>query len=284
MEETIMPSKSTHKRSTATDDVAVMAQDPAPAGDTAPVSAPVASTPALPPSVPHTAATRGLWAALVAQPGSTAASLADAAGISRPTAAKALALLEKASLVTRTEGGREGSKRLPDRWQPIVGTEHVGDSDREAAAAEPAEVPVVEAEEARAPEPAEPEPSDSAEDTDAAPAALPVAEAEQAGTAEEDERTSARSRKPRSGGRGGKPTAAAAKTDAGTSRLGSGQLREMVLQFLREHPGEDFSPSAMGKALARSSGAVSNACDRLQADRAVVRTSDKPRKFRIAKS
>jgi hypothetical protein len=280
-----MPSKSTRQRSTATDDVAVMADDPAQVGDTAPVSAPVASTPALPQSVPDTAATRGVWAALVAQPGSTAASLADAAGISRPTAAKALALLEKASLVTRTEGGREGSKRLPDQWQPVIGTEDAGASDRESADATepaPAEAPVVES--ASSPEQAEPQPSDSADDADAAPVAPPpVPEAEQAGTAEEDEREPGQRQKRRSGARTGKP-ATAPKTDAGRSRLGSGQLRDMVLQFLRDHSGEDFSPSAMGKVLARSSGAISNACDRLQADGAVVRTSDKPRKFRIVTS
>lgn len=279
-----MPSKSTRKRSTVTDDVAMMAQDPAHVGDTAPVSAPVAGTPALPQTVPDTPATRGVWAALVAQPGSPAANLADAAGISRPTAAKALALLEKAGLVTRAEGGREGSKRLADQWQPVIGTEDAGASDREsgdAAEPEPAEVPVEEA--TRSAEQAEPQPSDSADDADAALVAPPVLGAEQAGTAEEDEREPAQRRKPRSGARTGKP-ATAPKTDAGTSRLGSGQLRDMVLKHLRDHPDEDFSPSAMGKALARSSGAISNACDRLQADGAVIRTSDKPRKFRIATS
>ena len=279
-----MPSKSTRKSSTVTDDVAAMAQDTAPVDDTAPALAPVAGPPALPPSVPDTAATRGVWAALIAQPGSAAASLADAAGISRPTAAKALALLEKAGLAARTEGGRDGSKRLPDQWQPVIGTEDAGASDIESADAaepEPAEVPVEEA--TRSPEPAEPEPSDSADDADAASVAPPVPEAEQAGTAEEDEREPAQRRKPRSGARTGKP-ATAPKTDAGTSRLGSGQLRDMVLKHLRDHPDEDFSPSAMGKSLARSSGAISNACDRLQADDAVIRTSDKPRKFRIATS
>ena len=280
-----MPSKSTGKRSTATDDVVVVAQDPAPVADTAPVSAPVAGTPALRPSVPDTAATRGLWTALVAQPGSTAASLADAAGISRPTAAKTLALLEKAGLVTRAEGGRDGSKRLPDQWQPVVRNEAAGASDGESTdAAGPAlaEVPVVEAE-AGSPDQAEPEPADSADDVAAATVAPPVPEAEQAGTVEEEKGEPAQRRQARSSARTGKP-AKAPKTDAGTSRLGSGQLRDMVLQYLRDHGGEDFSPSTMGKALARSSGAISNACDRLQADGAVLRTSDKPRKFRIATS
>jgi hypothetical protein len=56
----------------------------------------------------------------------------------------------------------------------------------------------------------------------------------------------------------------------------------MVLQILRDRPDEDLSPSAIGKLLDRSSGAISNACDRLQADGTVARTSDKPRKFRFA--
>jgi DNA-binding MarR family transcriptional regulator len=280
-----MPSKSTRKRSTATDDAAVMAQDQAPVGDTAPVSASLAGTPALPPSVPDTATTRGVWAALLAEPGSTAASLADAAGIGRPTAAKTLAVLKKAGLVTRAEGGRDGSKRLPDQWQSVVRNEAAGASDGESTdAAGPAlaEVPVPVAE-AGSPEQAEPQPADSADDDASAPVASPVPEAEQAGTVEEEKGQPAQRPKARSSARTGKP-ATAPKTDAGTSRLGSGQLRNMVLQFLRDHGGEDFSPSAMGKALARSSGAISNACDRLQADGAVLRTSDKPRKFRIAKS
>lgn len=273
-----MPSKSI--RSTATDDVPVTAQGSAPVGDTAPVSAPLVGTSALPPSVPDTAATRGLWAALVAQPRSSAASLADAAGISRPTAAKALVLLEKAALVTRTEGGRDGSKRLPDQWQPVVGTADAGASDAEPA---PGEVPIAGTEEATSQEQVEPEPADSTDDTDAAPATEPAPQAQEAASVEEGEREPAQMPKPRPRARTAKP-ATAAKTDGGATRLGSGQLRDMVLQFLRDHRGEDFSPSAIGKALARSSGAISNACDRLQADGAVIRTSDKPRKFRIATS
>jgi hypothetical protein len=71
-------------------------------------------------------------------------------------------------------------------------------------------------------------------------------------------------------------------TKSGSTRLGSGQLRDMVLQLLRDNPDEDFTPSAIGRRLERSSGAVSNACDRLQVGGAVVQTSEKPRKFRIA--
>jgi hypothetical protein len=65
-------------------------------------------------------------------------------------------------------------------------------------------------------------------------------------------------------------------------RLGSGQLREKVLSHLREHLDQDFTPSAMGKVMARSSGAISNACDRLMADGLITRTSGKPRRYRFA--
>jgi len=290
-----MPSKSNRKNATVTEHVAATADATVQAPDTSPVSTPMPGTPALPPTAPDTAATRGVWAALVAQPGSTVASLADAAGISRPTAAKALASLEKAGLVTRTEGGREGSKRLPDQWQPIP-TEESDLPDGGAADVPdpvPTEMlPVVEAGEAATQEKDEPERGENPELADARPAEQPEAEevesAKQAGTPEDGERESAdsgesnRRRKCRAPAPAEKPAATTAQADTGKSRLGSGQLRDMVLQFLRDHPEGDFSPTAMGKVLARSSGAISNACDRLHADGAITRTSDKPRKFRIA--
>jgi hypothetical protein len=49
-------------------------------------------------------------------PGATAEGVASAAGIGRSTATKALARLGEAGEVTRFDGGREGGKRLPDRF------------------------------------------------------------------------------------------------------------------------------------------------------------------------
>jgi predicted ArsR family transcriptional regulator len=46
----------------------------------------------------------------------TAAQVADAAGIGRSTAAKTLAGLATDGLLARTAGGRDGARRLPDRW------------------------------------------------------------------------------------------------------------------------------------------------------------------------
>src|SRR5262249_9217902 len=172
-------------------------------------------------------------------------------GISRPTAAKALAALESAGLVTRTPGGRDGSKRLPDQWQPVTDPEGGASGDEETHALEPegtadsVSAAVTRDEE---PEPDEREPADGVETPNVASAEKP----------------------------------ATTTTKSSTARLGSGQLRDMVLQLLRDHPNEDFTPSAIGKRLDRSSGAVSNACDRLQMDGAVVQSNDKPRKFRLA--
>jgi DNA-binding transcriptional MocR family regulator len=258
-----MPSKSTRKRLTTQDDVRRVAADAAQAAATAPVSAPVATTPTLPPTAPDTAATRGVWAALAAQPGSTAVILADAAGISRPTASKALAALESAGLATRTPGGRDGSKRLPDLWQPVAAPEVGASADEVTEAPEPAvaDDDAVSAEEApdgeREPDDGHDpvadagEPEDGVEDASAAPAPKP---------------------------------AKTTTTKSGEARLGSGQLREMVLAHLRGHSDEEFSPSAIAKVLARSSGAVANCCDSLLIAKAVVQTNEKPRRFRIAAS
>lgn len=46
----------------------------------------------------------------------TAAQVADAAGIGRSTATKTLGALAGEGRVMRTAGGREGCRRLPDRW------------------------------------------------------------------------------------------------------------------------------------------------------------------------
>ncbi|ROP37327.1 MarR family transcriptional regulator [Saccharothrix texasensis] len=67
------------------------------------------------------------------------------------------------------------------------------------------------------------------------------------------------------------------------ARLAPGALRGMVEDYLRDHPGEEFSPTVLAKALGgKSSGAVSNALDKLVADGTAVKTQDKPRRFALA--
>ncbi len=70
-------------------------------------------------------------------------------------------------------------------------------------------------------------------------------------------------------------------TRSGTGRLKSGALQGLVEDFLTEHPGE-HSPTAVGKAIVRSSGAVANALERMVASGWAIRTCDKPKRYRIA--
>lgn len=46
----------------------------------------------------------------------TGAEIATATGLGRSTVAKALAALERDGTVRRHRGGRDGRRRLPDRW------------------------------------------------------------------------------------------------------------------------------------------------------------------------
>ena len=54
--------------------------------------------------------------ALAAHPGATSAALAEVLGIGQSTAAKHLAALEAAGSAHREAGGRDGGRRLADRW------------------------------------------------------------------------------------------------------------------------------------------------------------------------
>ena len=61
-------------------------------------------------------------AALKQYPGSTAAELAEAAGLGRSTAGKCLVTLEQKGKAQRRPGGREGGRREPDRWALATAT------------------------------------------------------------------------------------------------------------------------------------------------------------------
>ena len=75
-----------------------------------------------------TTTTEAVLAALASGPAS-AAEVAEAAGIGRSTATKVLAALAAGGQVERTPGGRDGARRLPDRWSLPVAA---GDPDRPA--------------------------------------------------------------------------------------------------------------------------------------------------------
>jgi hypothetical protein len=79
-------------------------------------------------TTPNTATTtaEAVLAALGSAPAS-AAEVAQAAGIGRSTATKVLAAMAAGGQVVRTPGGRDGARRLPDRWSL---PEAPGDPDR----------------------------------------------------------------------------------------------------------------------------------------------------------
>jgi DNA-binding IclR family transcriptional regulator len=133
----------------------------------------------------------------------TVAELAEAAGIGRSTASKALGTLEAEGKVRRLAGGREGGRRRADRWAP-------------SEAARPS----------------------------------------------------------RAGKAPGEPAAA--------ERLRPGVLATLVVDYLAAHADEALGPSAVGKALGRSQGAVANALVRLVEAGTVTIVSESPRRYRLA--
>jgi DNA-binding IclR family transcriptional regulator len=62
------------------------------------------------------ASEQAILKALAANPEATAAEVAVAAGVGRSTASKVLARLASLGEARRTEGGRDGARRLPDRF------------------------------------------------------------------------------------------------------------------------------------------------------------------------
>jgi DNA-binding transcriptional ArsR family regulator len=155
------------------------------------------------------ASEQAILKALAANPEATAAEVAVAAGVGRSTASKVLARLASAGVVRRTEGGRDGARRLPDRFA--------------LASAEPA-----------------------------------------AETA--------------------KPKAAAdVKSKAASEHLKPGQLDGLVLAYLKENADSGpHGPTAVARALDRSSGAVGNCLVRLTKAKEVRKDNEKPRRYSLA--
>ena len=163
----------------------------------------------MPPTTTDT--TEVVTAALRQHPEATVIELAETAGVGRSTAAKCLAALEAAGTARRVPGGRDGGRRVADRWVP-----------------------------------AKPRP----------PAGQPTADGDVDGGTIGD---------------GGVRAA----------RLAKGELAALVVDYLSAHP-EELGPTAVGKALGRSPGAVSNALQRLQVDGRVRLVSQAPRRYCIA--
>ncbi|MBW0275172.1 hypothetical protein ATM97_28650 [Nocardia sp. MH4] len=252
-------------------------------------------------------ATRALWAALGSNPGSTAAALADTAGIAVSTARRLLTGWESARAV-RSYTDPE-TPRAAKTWftagsaAPGPAAEPVGPV---AAAPEPATpepaTPEPVATEPAAPEPVTPEPASAEPDSAelAAPESVslepatpdPTDPAEEAAPADpvSDNAPETAAAAP-TGDDPATPAPvapapvtepAAADAESTVERLPAGALRGQVEDYLRDNPGKEFSPHQIGKALERSSGAVHNALVKLTKDGTARQTGPAPKKFALA--
>jgi hypothetical protein len=243
-----------------------------------------------------------LWEALHATPNSTAADLSVAAKIGKSTAQKILVKWANDGSVTRTAGIAEGGRRAADLWaitevdatqaDPTpVDTAEAEDADTTDTTHTEPEAPVV-VQDAPATDDATDVEGDPVEPMDATPTdtaaddAQDLVETEEADLVEA-EPVVAEVSEPAADGAAtdvDRPTEDGADaTSEKKARLAPGGLRGMVEDYLRDHPGEEFGPTAIANALGgKSSGAVSNALDKLVEDGVAAKTQDKPRRFALA--
>jgi biotin operon repressor len=238
-------------------------------------------------------------AALAATPDvGTTASIATAAGVSRTAASKALTTLEADGIARRTKGTGRGT---PDTWQPLPADPATSDpvpgspgskAERQPQAAAQPSQPGASASaqpgDTTSPpgdDPATPPPPDPAviEQITGSASQITVAAAAMTTALEAGDLGAARHAIVEIRDHAAEALRAV-KTAAGGSRSGTGarpgQLRDLVAGYLHEHPGQEFTPHAIGKALDRSSGAVANALDRLASLGQAVLSSEKPRRYR----
>jgi hypothetical protein len=202
----------------------------------------------------RTAAEDKLWAALHAHPATTTGDLAAHAGIGRSTAGKILAGWATEGSVTRASEPGPGGRRAADTWR-------ISDTTQDQLIA------------AVAPDHPEGETT----------GVVPDAAVDIAGEGGSGEITASDPGPGEQPPTSTTPTGAAPPLDGAapgqSTRLGKGALRGMVEDYLTGRAGAELSPSVIGKALGRSSGAVSNALDKLVADGYAVQTQDKPKRF-----
>ncbi|RMI28968.1 MarR family transcriptional regulator [Nocardia stercoris] len=222
----------------------------------------------------RTDAEKALWPTLAAHPGSTAAELADAAGTGASTARAILSRWATVGAALRLRS-TEAGPRVADRWTPATtepdtaaDNDDAGpltrpEPDTDHAAGEPTDATPLPAPDTSADQPAltvpdgTPGPQQPANGTDDGHSATQAADAPAAGTD------------------------AAAGQQESPVRLAAGALRGQVEDFLRDHPGSEFTPHQIGKTIGRSSGAVHNALEKLTALGTARKTSARPKKYTL---
>lgn len=242
----------------------------------------------------RTDAEDALWAALHANPDSTSTELSTAAKIAKSTAQKILTRWAGDGTVTRTPGVPDGGRRAADRWAitpDAAGTPADTEQDRVVA-------PVDDTATAGTPQPtpdttdtapadgADPEPTDSAPiataPADTAPVDPAPVDTEPDTTAADDAPETVAPADAELVAEIAEPMVDGAASDA-NARLAPGALRGMVEDHLRDHPDKEFSPVDIARKVGgKSSGAVSNALDKLVKDKIAVQTKERPKRFALA--
>ena len=183
-----------------------------------------------------------------------------AAGVSKSSVTKALAMLESAGAAARTIH-TDGDVRLADTWSPTPLTGQV------LMAAATADGPCCgDAEESLA--------APARESAAVDEAGLLTAVADVVGdeviTDEPDEQAAFDA-----------TTDVGAESREAPARLAPGGLAQLVADVLAEHPFTEYTPTMLSHLLGgRSSGAISNALERQVKSGSAIRVSDKPRRYR----
>ena len=258
-------------------------------------------------------ATRAVWGALTANPGTTAANIAAVADMSKTAVRRALASLENDGYAVRTPGGRDGGKRAPDTWDaaPPGNSATTTTYGADASDAQPVIAAETTTAETDPPSSSESEPDSSSDVTSDADTgvsdepggtetmdATAINDASQAladlaqmitSTMESlavNDRTGAltaaetiysgsgKVRRLVKTAANGRPRGA-----SGKARSYPGELQAKVATHLVTYPGTQFTPHEIAKAIGHSAGAVTNALDRLTALDKATLTCERPRRY-----
>ena len=202
--------------------------------------------------------------ALLDHPGTTVPEIAAVADIGKSTAARVLVELEHGGHARRT---RHDGRHNPDTWHPATDDAATDDAatSETADAADAAREAITPPGSTDGREATEREPASGADD--------PETMAQAATSANGDMEASAVD--PVASG-----PAEPAMLPSGMPRLRSGALRDLVADYLAAHPDLDFTPTELSHKLGdRSSGAISNALDKLTASGQAMQVRDRPRRF-----
>ncbi|MCQ6246155.1 MarR family transcriptional regulator [Streptomyces malaysiensis] len=239
-----------------------------------------------------------VWAVLNAQPGSTPAALASAAGIGRSTTTNALRHLEQTGLARRESATPDGNGRPASHWHPITAPDEEASSPPETQGEPSAEI-----DDAQEP-PAKPNEhatsiirttscSDASvsDDTNGckedqykldieADSADEPAEADDLSTATSTHEPAEVDAKPPVAPEAIRPNSTI--TGGSKARLAPGALRDMVVNHLTAHRGEAFTATGISRVIEKSSGAIANALVTLTKRGITEQVTERPRTYRLA--